>query len=66
MAFLIVIGILLVVVCLIVRKKLEWNVSDNETCPQAKQDVKNNRIAWKVMMIIGVAALIIGLIGVIL
>lgn len=66
MSFLIVLGALILTVCLLIRKKLEWNVSEYENCPQATQDVENNHKAWKVMLIIGIVTLIIGIIGVIL
>lgn len=66
MSFLIVLGTLFLTVCLLIKKKLVWYVSEDESCPQATQDVENNHNAWKVMLIIGIVTLIIGIIGVIL
>lgn len=66
MISLIFMGLLFISICLIVKENLDMGISDKEIYSQAEKILKFNQIAWKVMMSIGIIALILGLIGVLL
>lgn len=61
MPFFILFGTILIVICLIVKHKLQW--STNSSCPNEIKDVKINHVAWKVLLALGIASFAVGTIG---
>ena len=61
MPFFIIFGTILIVICLIVKNKLEW--STDSQCPNEIKDVKMNHVAWKVILSFGIVSFIVGIIG---
>ena len=61
MPFFIIFGTILIVICLIVKNKLEWSTTSQ--CPNEIKDVKMNHVAWKVILAFGIVSFIVGIIG---
>ena len=66
MLFFILFGAIMIAICLVVKNKLQWTVPENNTCPIEEKDVKINKIAYKVILIIGIVSFLIGGIGTLL
>ena len=67
MEFLIVFGFILIVMVLIVKNHLKWEVDENSCNIQEEEKaVKNNKLMCKIFTYIGIALMIVGIVGIII
>jgi hypothetical protein len=67
MAFLIIFGAILVCIAIFVRCKISFTPDSNSNCPDInKKEVRENKINFYVILIIGCLSIIAGTIGLIL
>lgn len=64
MPFFIVFGALLILMCVLLHDKIQWET--NSTCPQDITDVKINKKAFTATLIVGIVSMMVGIIGVLL
>lgn len=63
MEFLLVLGILLLLMCFLLGKKLFFSADKDETCPQVAKYVKTNKIAYYCCLFLGIVFVMLGLIS---